>query len=334
MRAWQVNELGQAAELIECPAPTAAAGQVLIEIAACGLNHADILMQSGRYQERPKLPFIPGMEISGNIVAVGSDLDRQLIGTSVAAFLGSGGLAEYAAVDLNRVTPLPKQVDFVTAAAAQIAYGTSHLALAHRAQLRQGETVLVLGAAGGVGLTAVEVAKKMGATVIAVARGGPRLKIAQKAGADILIDSDTPDLKSALKDLGGLDVVYDAVGGDGFMAALSATRPEGRLLTIGFAGGTVPQIPANLLLVKNLTVMGLYWGGYLKFAPQHLTQSLHQIFDWIATGALRPHISDILPFDHYLEGLDLLQTRKSTGKVVITCPASNQGQTVRLPTMA
>ena len=320
MRAWQVNALGQAPMITERSTPKPDAGQVLIKVAACGLNHADLLMQSGQYQERPALPYIPGMEIAGQIIGLGQGVDGQLMGASVAAFLGAGGLADRVVAPLSRVTILPQSVDFVTAAGVQIAYGTSHLALAHRAHLQAGETILVLGAAGGVGLTAVELAKKMGARVIASARGAERLKIAQAAGADILIDSDAPDLKRALKDLGGVDVVYDAVGGPAFMAALSATRPEGRLLTIGFAGGEVPQIPANLLLVKNLSVMGLYWGGYSSFAPHLLTDSLRQIFDWIAAGELRPHISDTLPFDHYLDGLELLRTRKSTGKVVITCP--------------
>lgn len=317
MRAWQVMELGQAPKMVQMVDPVPHQGQALIEVAACGLNHADLLMQNGTYQERPPLPFIPGLEVAGQIIALGPQTTGPAIGTRVAAFIGSGGLAQRVAVDLGRITPLPDAIDFSTAAATQIAYGTSHLALIHRAKLQAGETVLVLGAAGGVGLTAVEIAKKAGARVIASARGAQRLAIARQAGADEVIDSDTPELKTALKAFGGLDVVYDAVGGAGFMAALSATRPEGRLLTIGFAGGEVPQIPANLLLVKNLTVMGLYWGAYLNFAPHLLTDSLREVFAWIAAGELRPHISDILPFDDYPTGLALLRDRKSTGKVVI-----------------
>lgn len=317
MWAWQVTGLGQMPQKVELADPIARHGQALIEVAACGLNHADLLMQNGTYQEHPPLPYIPGLEVAGRIIALGPDTTGPAIGTPVAGFVASGGLAQRVAVDVARITPLPKSVDVITAAATQIAYGTSHLALAHRAKLQAGETVLILGAAGGVGLTAVQIAKKMGARVIASARGADRLAIAQSAGADAVIDSQTPDLKSAFKALGGLDVVYDAVGGAGFMAALSATKPEGRLLTIGFAGGEVPQIPANLLLVKNLTVMGLYWGAYLNFAPNLLTDSLREIFDWIAAGELRPHISDILAFGDYPDGLSLLRNRKSTGKVVI-----------------
>ncbi|MDZ7906117.1 MAG: NADPH:quinone oxidoreductase family protein [Cypionkella sp.] len=318
MKAWQVQDFGVGCQLREVAMPVPLQGQALIAVRACGLNHADLLMQAGRYQDTPALPFTQGMEIAGVIAALGPDTAGPAIGTRVAAMLGQGGLAEWALAPMERLIPLPDSVDDATGAGFQIAYGTSHLALDHKARLQAGETLLVLGAAGGVGLTAVEIGRKMGAKVIAVARGADRLAVAQAAGADVTIDSETPDLKAALKDLGGVDVVYDAVGGPAFMAALSATRPEGRLLTIGFAGGDVPQIPANLLLVKNLSVMGLYWGGYLKFAPQLLTRSLAQVLDWIAAGELHPHIGLTLPFDRAPEGLAALKDRTATGKVVIT----------------
>jgi NADPH2:quinone reductase len=166
----------------------------------------------------------------------------------------------------------------------------------------------------------VEIGKHMGARVIASARGQDRLAIAQQAGADVLIDSDAPDLREALRAEGGVDVVYDAVGGPAFLQALRATRPEGRLLCIGFAGGDVPQIPANLLLVKNLSVIGLYWGGYLAFRPDVLTASMSRLFGWFTQGALTPHVSHVLPLDRAAEGLDLLRARKATGKVVIALP--------------
>lgn len=320
MKAWQVQELGAALTLAEIKMPQPAQGQALISIRACGLNHADLLMQSGRYQERPAMPVTLGMEVAGTVLALGPNTIGPAIGTRVAAFIGSGGLAEAAIAPVNHLIVLPDSVDDSVGAAFQIAYGTSHLALHHKARLQADEALAVLGAAGGVGLTAVEIGKRMGARVIAVARGADRLAVAQAAGAEVLIDSDTPDLKGALRAAGEVDVVYDAVGGPAFMAALSATRPEGRLLTIGFAGGEVPQIPANLLLVKNLSVMGLYWGGYLKFAPQVLTQSLAQVLAWIAAGDLRPHISHHIPFDHAPAGLELLRNRSATGKVVITLP--------------
>ena len=329
MKAWQVQQLGAELVLTSQNLPTPAKGDALVRVTACALNHADLLMQSGRYQERPALPFTVGMEIAGVVLALGQDenggsasaADGHIaIGTRVAAFVGHGGLAEAAILPIDRLIALPSTVDDATGAAFQVAYGTSHLALGHKAQLRAGETLLVLGAAGGVGLTAVEIGKRMGAKVIAVARGADRLAVAQAAGADVLIDSSAPDLKAALRAAGGVDVVYDAVGGPDFMAALSATRPEGRLLTIGFAGGEVPQIPANLLLVKNLTVMGLYWGGYLRFAPHILTSSLSQVLAWIAAGDLHPHIGARLPFDRAPEALAMLRNRSVTGKVVVTIP--------------
>lgn len=320
MQVWQIETIAGPACLQEQPLPEPGPGEARVRIAACGLNFADLLMAAGKYQERPALPFIPGLEFAGTVDALGSGTDGPAIGTRVAIVAGSGGLAEAACVPANRLLVIPDQMSFPEAAAFQIAYGTAHLALGHRARLAPGETLLVLGAAGGVGLTAVEIGKRMGARVIASARGDDKLAAARAAGADHLIDSDTPDLKGALRALGGVDVVFDPVGGPAFDAALRATNPEGRLLTIGFASGSVPQIPANLLLVKNLSVIGLYWGGYLAFRPDILTDSMATLFGWYAEGGLRPHISHVLPFDHLPQGLELLRSRASTGKVVITMP--------------
>ncbi|MDX5401837.1 MAG: zinc-binding dehydrogenase, partial [Rhodobacterales bacterium] len=198
-----------------------------------------------------------------------------------------------------------------------IANGTSHLALTHVARLRAGETLFVTGAAGGVGLTAVEIGKRLGARVIASARGAERLAVAQGAGADVLIDSEAEVLKDRLRAEGGVDVVYDAVGGPAFDQALRACRPEGRLLAIGFASGQVPQVPANLLLVKNLTVSGFWYGGFQAHAPALVAASMSELLRWRAEGSLRPHIGQVLPFDAFPEGLELLRTRRATGKVVI-----------------
>lgn len=297
--------------------PLPQTGEARIRIKACALNFADLLMAEGRYQEKPALPFVPGMEFAGVVDALGPDTAGPPLGTRVACFAGSGGMAEAAILPVATLTPVPDKMTLPQAAAFQIAYGTSHLALSHRAKLQPGETLLVLGAAGGVGLTAVELGKRMGARVIASARGAEKLAIAKAAGADHLINSDSPDLKQALRDLGGVDVVYDAVGGPQFDAAIRACRPEGRLLCIGFASGNVPQIPANLLLVKNLSVIGLYWGGYLAFRPEVLTQSLQTLFDWFNEGHLHPHISHLLPFDALPQGLALLKNRTATGKVVL-----------------
>jgi NADPH:quinone reductase len=320
MQAFQIDQFGQPPALRTVPDPTPGPGEVLIRVSACGLNFADLLMTEGKYQDMPAPPFTLGLELAGTVLALGPGVDGPTPGTRIAAVPGQGGLAQLACLPAADCLPIPDGMSFEQAAAFQIAYGTAHLALHHRARLQPAETLLVLGAAGGVGLTAVEVGHRMGARVIASARGADRLETARAAGADILIDSDTPDLRSQLKALGGVDVVFDPVGNPGFTEALRATRPEGRLLAIGFAGGEVPQVPANLLLVKNLTVIGLYWGGYRSFNPAARSESLATLFDWFAMGGLRPHISHTLPLDRAAEGLALLRSRAATGKVVITLP--------------
>lgn len=318
MRAYHMTAAGQPPQLVDLPVPEPKSGEVRVKIAACGLNFADLLMIEGRYQDTPPAPFTLGMEFAGTVAALGPGVTRPAPGTRVAVFAGQGGLAEAACVPAARCVPLPEGMSFETAAALQIAYGTSHLALTHKARLRPGKTLLVLGAAGGVGLSAVEIGKQMGARVIACARGADKLAIARAAGADHVIDSDTQDLRAEVKALGGADVVYDPVGGDQFTAALRATKPDGRVLVIGFASGQVPPIPANILLVKNISVIGFYWGGYLSFAPEVLTESLATLFDWCAAGRLRPHISHSLPLDQVAEALEILRSRRSTGKVVVT----------------
>lgn len=317
MRAFQLETIGEAPCLRDVAEPVPGPGQVLLRIMACGLNFADLLTIRGTYQERPPLPSTLGMEMAGVIEALGPGATGLAIGQRVAVFAGQSGLADKGCFAASACTPIPASMSFVDAAAFQITYGTSHLALDHRARLQPKETLLVMGAAGGVGLTAVEIGKHMGARVIATARGAEKLRIAQGAGADHLIDSDAPGLRDALKALGGVDVVYDAVGGPAFTEAMRATKPEGRLIPIGFASGEVPQIPANHLLVKNLTVIGLYWGGYSKFAPETLSRSMATLFGWYESGGLHPHISHTLPLTRAQEALDLLRDRKSTGKIVV-----------------
>jgi NADPH:quinone reductase len=304
------------------PVPTPAKGEVRLKIYACGLNFADLLMTRGQYQESPALPFVMGMEVSGVVDALGPGVSGLVVGQRVAAFAGQGGLAEHGCFPADRCMTIPDAMPFEIAAGFVVAYGTSHVALAHRARLRQGETLLVLGAAGGVGLTAVEIGRMMGARVIAVARGPEKLAVAKEAGADVLIEgaADGADLRAAFKDLGGVDVVYDAVGDPAASAALRALRPEGRHLVIGFAGGEVPKFAGNILLVKNLDVIGFYWGGYMAFRPEAIRSSLSQLLGWYAEGRLSPHVSHTLPLERAAEGLELLRSRRSTGKVVITVP--------------
>ncbi|SHJ03000.1 NADPH2:quinone reductase [Shimia gijangensis] len=318
MRAYQITSHEIRPDVTDIAKPEPSKGEIRIRIGACGLNFADLLMQKGTYQDTPPLPFVGGMEVAGVVDAIGSDTAGPAIGTRVAVFAGHGGLAEYGCYDARRAVPLPDDMSFEDAAAFVVAYGTSHVALDYRARLQPGETLVVLGAAGGVGLTAVEIGKLMGATVIACARGADKLAVAKQAGADHLIDTTTEDLRSVIKSLGGADVVYDPVGGDQFKAVFRACNPEARLLPIGFASGDIPQIPANHLLVKNLTVMGLYWGGYLGFKPKVITDSLTTLMGWYGKGRIKPHISHVIPLDKANDAMDLLRSRKSTGKVVVT----------------
>lgn len=318
MRAFLLKAYNQPAQLCNLHVQKPDFGEVRLRIAACGLNFADLLMLDGKYQEHPPLPMILGMEVSGTVEALGPGVTSPAIGTRVAVFANQGGLATHGCFPAVRCITLPDTMPFTDAAAFQIAYGTSHLALDHKARLQPGETLFVTGAAGGVGLTAVEIGKRMGARVIASARGADKLDLLRALGADHVIDSTAPDLRGTLKALGGIDVMYDAVGGDAFLAALRAAKPEGRLLSIGFASGIVPQIPANLLLVKNLSVMGLYYGGYLTFRPEVLTASLATLFGWYQAGGVKPHISHVLPLEQVEDALTLLRDRKSTGKVVVT----------------
>lgn len=318
MKALRLHAIGEVPRIEDVEAPDPGPGDVQIEVRACGLNFADLLMIQGRYQEKPALPATLGMEVAGVVAKVGRDVDGLAPGMRVAAVPGSGGLAEICLAPAKRCVLLPEAMSFTDAAAFQIAYGTSHVALDERARMRPGETLVVLGAAGGVGLTAVEIGRRMGARVIAVARGADKLAVAEAAGAEITIDSDEGGLEDRLKALGGVDVVYDAVGDPMATAALRSLRPGGRFLVIGFAAGEVPVFKANYLLVKNITVHGLYWGGYLTFDPAVLTGSLTRLLGWYADGGLRPHVSHVLPLDQALDGLELLKARASTGKVVIT----------------
>lgn len=318
MRAYQIAALDAPAALVHTDPPRPAQGEVLVEIAAAGLNFADLLMARGQYQQKPPLPFTLGMEAAGTVAALGPGTEGPPPGTRVIAVGGHGALADQGVFPAGGVTPIPDSLPFERAAGFPIAYGTSHIGLARRARLQPGETLLVLGAAGGVGLTAVEIGKLMGARVIAVARGADKLAICAAAGADHLIDSETEDLRAAVKALGGADVVYDPVGGAQFNAALRATSPEGRILVVGFASGEVPQVPANHLLVKNIDVIGYWWGGYTRFNPAAIGESLETLLGWFAEGRLKPHVSHLLPLERAGEAYELLRSRRSTGKVVVT----------------
>mgnify|MGYP000020505282 CR=1 FL=1 len=318
MRAYQVVSYDKNPELVETNSPTPVNGEILLEISACGLNFGDLLMAKGQYQEKPDLPFTLGMEVAGTIREVGEGVEGFEPGMRVLVGGGSGGLADFGTFPATKAIRIPDSMSFTDAAAFQVAYGTSHVGLDYRARLQPGENLLVLGAAGGVGMTAIEIGKLMGAKVIACARGKEKLEVCNSAGADVLIDSETDDLREAVKAAGGADVIYDPVGGDQFRAAMRATNPEARILVVGFASGDIPQIPANHLLVKNLNIMGYYWGGYNRFKPEVLTDSMATLIRWYDEGKLKPHVGATLPLEQAGDAYELMRSRKSTGKVVVT----------------
>ncbi len=321
MRAIVCPAFGAALELRDIAAPVLAPTQVRIRVAAAGVNFADTLFIVGKYQEKVEPPLVPGMELAGTVVEVGAAVTALAVGDRVMAAVTGGAFAEEAVAEQTDVVRLPESLDFVTAAGFPVAYGTSHMALKAKAGLKAGEVLVVHGAAGGVGLTAVEVGAAMGATVIATAGGPDKVRVALDHGAHHGIDYKAEDIRTrvkALTDGRGADVIYDPVGGAVFDASLRAIAPDGRILVIGFASGTVPQIPANILLVKNVTVIGYWWGAYRKLNPALVQESLAECVQWWAEGKLKPLVSQTLPLDRAGDALDLLRTRAATGKVVLT----------------
>jgi NADPH2:quinone reductase len=309
----------------EVEPPEAGPGEAVIAVEAAGVNFADILMIAGKYQEKPAFPFSPGLEVAGVVESVGPGLSRIAPGQRVMALTSGGGYAELVRARESDLFVLPDEMDAVTAAGFPITYGTAHGALVWRAGLKPGEVLLVHGAAGGVGLAAVEAGKALGATVIATAGGPEKLAVAEAHGADHLVDYRSEDIRQRVKALTGgrgADVVFDPVGGEVFDASLRAVAWGARLVVIGFAAGQVPQIPANILLVKNLSAIGFYWGSYRKHAPDLVTAQFAELFDWYRASKLKPHVSHRLDLARAAEALTLLNDRKSTGKVVLTTGAA------------
>lgn len=321
MRAVVCPAFGAALELREIDQPPLGPTQVRIRVAAAGVNFADTLFVNGKYQEKVEPPLVPGMELAGTVTELGAAVFGLSVGDRVMAAVTGGAFAEEAVAEYTDVVMLPETLDFVTAAGFPVAYGTSHLGLKGKAGLKSGEVLVVHGAAGGVGLTAVEVGVAMGATVIATAGGPDKVKVALDHGAHHGIDYKSEDIRERIKALTGgrgADVIYDPVGGAVFDASLRSVAPDGRILVIGFASGTVPQIPANILLVKNVTVIGYWWGAYRKLNPALVQHSLAECVQWWAEGKLKPLVSRTLPLDQAADALALLQGRAATGKVVLT----------------
>lgn len=319
MKAVMCRQLGGTLTVEEVADPLPAAGEIAIRVEACGVNFADTLIVQGRYQVRPELPFIPGMEVAGRVAAVGPGVEGHAVGDAVIGLVGTGGFAERVVCPAARAIPRPAGVASEVAAAIPVAYGTAHVALEHRAALRPGETLLVHGASGGVGLAAVEVGKAMGATVIATASSAEKLAIAREHGADHLVDYARGPFRERVKEIagGGADVIFDPVGGDVFDQSLRCIAWGGRLLTVGFAAGRIPQAPANILLVKNVSVVGIHWSSYRGRADDLLAASFARLFAWLREGRIRPLVSGRYPLREASSALAALTERRAQGKIVV-----------------
>ncbi len=322
MRAIVCHEFGPIEHLVveEQADPVAKSGEVLIDVRAAGVNFPDGLMVRGEYQMKPSRPFIPGTEVAGIVSAVGPDVNGLSVGQRVVALCGLGGFAERVVAPAGRVLAIPDAMDFNTAGGFMLVYGTSMHALADKARTREGESLLVLGAAGGVGLAAVEIGAAMGLRVIAAASSEEKLALARAHGAEIGINYAAADLKSELKRLvpAGVDVVYDPVGGALTEAAVRGMAWGGRLLVIGFANGEIPKLPLNLLLLREAEAIGVFWGAFTQRDPERFAQNTTQLMNWVAEGKLRPHVGGAYGLERVHEALGDVMERRAQGKIVLT----------------
>lgn len=304
----------------DVPDPVPQPNEVVIDVKACSVNFPDTLIIQGLYQFKPEMPFSPGSDVAGVVSAVGSDVKQFKPGDEVVAMTGWGGFAEKIAANANVVFPKPSGMDMVNGASFLMAYGTSYYALKDRANLQPGETLLVLGASGGVGLTAVELGKQMGGRVIAAASTADKLALCREYGADDGINYSEEDLKKRTKELTngkGVDVIYDPVGGDYAEAALRAIGWEGRYLVIGFAAGDIPKMPLNLVLLKSCQIVGVFWGAFAQRDPAANMQNTLQLIQWFNEGALKPHIHKTYPLEDAPQALEEMMNRQVKGKAVI-----------------
>lgn len=322
MRAVLCKEFGPPGSLVmeDVAEPELDRGQVRIAIRACGVNFPDLLMIAGKYQQQPPMPFSPGAELAGDVIEIASDVADIKQGQRVIAVTGFGGMAEQICVHAQKVVPLPDAIDYVPAAAFLLAYGTAYHALKQRAQLQAGETLAVLGAAGGVGLAAVEIGKLIGATVIAAASTTDKLKLTAEYGADHLINYTDTSLKDGIHEItagAGADVIYDPVGGELFEQSLRAVAWRGRVLVIGFASGQISKIPANLPLLKGSSIVGVFWGRFTEEEPETNAENTAELFRLLQDGKLKPHVSETYPLEKSALALEALAARRAKGKIVI-----------------
>lgn len=321
MKALVCSAFGPPRNLVvqELPAPRPEPGQVLVDVKASALNFPDVLMVQGLYQVKPKLPFIPGAEAAGIVAQVGDGVTAWSVGDRVIAFPGQGGFAEACVLAADRLMALPEEIDFASGAALMLTYATSLHALRDCGRLAAGETLLVLGAAGGVGAAAVQIGKAMGARVIAAASSAEKLELCRRLGADATIDYALEDLRQRTLELTegkGVQVVYDPVGGTYTEAALRATGWRGRLLIVGFAAGIIPSIPLNLALLKERALIGVYWGDSVRQDPAGHARNMQQLMTWFAEGKIRPAVSEQLPLARAPEAMQRLLDRKVLGKII------------------
>jgi NADPH:quinone reductase len=310
-------------QVLDVPSPVVSAGKVLIDVAAASVNFPDGLMVQGKYQIKPELPFIPGSEVAGTVNAVGEGVTHLKPGDRVVAVCGRGGFAEQALADGSAACLLGPKIEFATAAAMPLTYATTYHALLDRGRLARGESLLVLGAGGGVGTAAVELGKLMGATVIAAASSPEKLAAARNLGADHLIDYSREDLRARLKEIvgaKGVDVVYDPVGGSYTEPALRSVGWEGRYIIIGFAAGEIPRIPMNLPLLKGSSIVGVFWGDFLRRDPKRAAAQLAQLIAWLEEGRIHPAIHARYPLSDAVLALESVAERKAVGKVVVVLP--------------
>ncbi|WP_019141258.1 NADPH:quinone oxidoreductase family protein [Noviherbaspirillum massiliense] len=295
-------------------------GQVSIDVQAAGVNFPDVLIIQNKYQFKPELPFTPGSELAGVVRAVGEGVTQFKAGDKVIAFVSTGAFAQQIAAPVQALMPMPPGLDFDTAAAVTLTYGTSHHAVVDRAQLKAGETMLVLGAAGGVGLAAIEIGKALGARVIAAASTDEKLEVCKAHGADATINYSTQDLREAIKaatEGKGPDVIYDPVGGVYAEPAFRSIAWRGRYLVIGFANGEIPKLPLNLPLLKGASLVGVFWGEFARREPKANLAAMRELMGWMAEGKIRPHISHRYALAETPQALNDMAARKVTGKVVI-----------------
>jgi NADPH2:quinone reductase len=321
MRAVLCVEHGPPEALVvsDVPSPQAGSGEVVVSVKACGVNFPDVLVIQGKYQFRPALPFSPGAEVAGVVKETGDGVTALQPGDRVIASVGMGGFAEEVACAAGRAMKMPDAMDFPTGATFLLGHGTSHYALRDRARLQPGETLLVLGAAGGVGLAAVEIGAAMGARVIAAASSPEKLKTCIDRGASDTIDYAADDLRTKLRELApdGVDVVYDPVGGPYAEPALRSMAWDGRYLVIGFAAGDIPRIPLNLPLLKSCSIVGVFWGAFTMRDPERNAALLEEMFEWWAQGKIAPYVSETYPIERAAEALRAMMERRVRGKIAL-----------------